>query len=63
MEDSLGLGVVATQLAVIVLVVGGLVVGVLVVAAVLGLTGFSALDRFRKRRREDGDDGGIDDLF
>lgn len=36
---------------------------VLVAISALGLTSFSLLHRFRRRREEKPDDGGIDDLF
>jgi hypothetical protein len=47
-------------------VVVGLVFGVLVVMAALGLTSFSVLELFRRkdrREREDAPEGGLDDLF
>ena len=36
---------------------------VLATMAALGLTSFALLERFRKRDREEPEDGGIDDLF
>ena len=48
---------------VVIAVVLGLVYGVLVVMAALGLTSFSMFERFRRKRPEEAEDGGIDDLF
>ncbi|MFG3339876.1 hypothetical protein [Glycomyces sp. NPDC048151] len=48
---------------VVVLVVAALAYAVLIVTAALGLTSFSMFERFRKKRPEEAEDGGIDDLF
>jgi Kef-type K+ transport system membrane component KefB len=48
----------------VLLLVAAFAFAVLVVMAALGLTSFSILERFRRRRgREDHRGGGIDDLF
>jgi hypothetical protein len=61
--DGFGAAWVTVNFVVVVAVVLGLVYGVLVVMAALGLTSFSMFERFRKKRPEEAEDGGIDDLF
>jgi hypothetical protein len=46
-----------------IVVVAALAYAVLLVMAALGLTSFSVFERFRKKRPEEVDEGGIDDLF
>ncbi|MEU5153218.1 hypothetical protein [Glycomyces sp. NPDC021274] len=60
---GIGAAWVTINLVVVIAVVLGLVYGVLVVMAALGLTSFSVFERFRKKRPEEAEDGGIDDLF
>lgn len=54
---------IALNIGVVVVVAVALVYAVLVVMAALGLTSFSILERYRKKRPEEAEDGRIDDLF
>ncbi|MCC3764859.1 hypothetical protein K3N28_17515 [Glycomyces sp. TRM65418] len=51
------------QVGFVVFVVLAFAYAVLVVMAALGLTSFTAFERFRRRGGEDPGEGGIDDLF
>jgi uncharacterized membrane-anchored protein len=54
---------IALNIGVVLVVALGLVYAVLLVMAALGLTSFSMFERFRKKRPEEVEEVGIDDLF
>jgi membrane protein implicated in regulation of membrane protease activity len=54
---------IALNIGVVLVVALGLVYAVLLVMAALGLTSFSVFERFRKKRPEEAEEVGIDDLF
>ena len=62
-EGMFDFWIVIVQYAVLGLTIIGLLYAILFATAALGLTSFSVLERFRKRRRKDPEEGGIDDLF
>jgi hypothetical protein len=56
-------GLLIVQFAFIGLLIVAALYAILAMTAALGLTSFSVFERFRKKRPEESDDGGIDDLF
>lgn len=56
-------GLLVIQLLFIGLLVVAALYAILAVTAALGLTSFSMFERFRRKRPEESDDGGLDDLF
>jgi hypothetical protein len=54
---------IALNIGLVLVVALALVYAVLLVMAALGLTSFSMFERFRKKRPEEVEEGGIDDLF
>jgi uncharacterized membrane-anchored protein len=54
---------IALNIGLVLVVAFAMVYAVLLVMAALGLTSFSMFERFRKKRPEEVEEGGIDDLF
>jgi len=61
--DGMGYGIVITGI----LMAGGMLIlfvwGILAVSALLGLTSFSVMGLLRKKRPEEPEEAGLDDLF